>query len=371
MISLRKYLLERHLNALEKSIKIVHAISISAFQPKISVCMPLHNCSASLSDSIMSLESSLSLPHEYIFILDSCTDNTKPILLDLLEKHNIFIENKTTNFLILESHIQLFETYCDYLGIMSSASEYVLEVQSDMFILHKNFDQLMLDQLKSDQKLAIIGGRGCLGIDSIQLYRQSLKCSIVNASNPFSLLKWFVIQAFPTIKKFYLKLFKNKSLHTPPVSISSKSETNDIDELSEFHNTGCAGRLSKDVATLDIHNSSSHLFYSDIVIRGPIMIKKKFVLSVGGFDIHNFFLGFDDIDLCIRLSKKNFRVAYIYINFFSPLELGASRRNKKFFALLCIVYNIYIRSKTPMNLSSKLPYIDGPRKTYHAKQLDQ
>ena len=365
------FLLERHLNVLEQSIKVVYAKSLNPSQPKISVCMPLHNCSTSLSDSIMSLESSLSLPHEYIFILDSCTDGTKPILLDLIKKHNIFIKNKTTGFLILESHRQLFETYCDYLGILSSASEYVLEVQSDMFIHHRNFDQLMLNQLKSDYKLAIVGGRGCLGIDFFQPYSHSLKCSIVNANNPFLLFKWFAIQAFPAIKKFNLNPFKNQTLQIPHVSISSKSKTSDNDEWSKFYNTGCAGRLNEDMAILDNDNSSSHLFYSDIVIRGPIMMKKSSIMHVGGFDIHNYFLGFDDIDLCIKLRKKAFQVAYIYINFFSPLELGVSRKKKKISTLISIIYNIYIRSKIPMILSSKLPNFDGLKRTYYAKHLNQ
>ncbi len=88
--------------------------------------------------------------------------------------------------------------------------------------------------------------------------------------------------------------------------------------------------LSKDIA-LD------KFYIGEICIRGPVVIDKKKLIELKYLDEVNFYLGDDDVNICIRAYNEfNYIVGYVPIEYNSPLYWGSTRKqmnedNKKFF----------------------------------------
>ena len=81
-------------------------------------------------------------------------------------------------------------------------------------------------------------------------------------------------------------------------------------------------------------------------MRGPLLLRKDYYERLGGFNSRAFFLGNDDHDLFIRAKEIGLKVGYSPIFFSSPLNLGSTRKNKKFTSQLFYLFNSLLREKS-------------------------
>ena len=94
---------------------------------------------------------------------------------------------------------------------------------------------------------------------------------------------------------------------------------------------GLIGRCGADVGqAMDVQQRTvlrRQAYLRDICIRGPLALKADRVLALGFLDEHNFHLGEDDHELCLRAYNEHaWRCAFFAIDFFSPFQDGTTRK---------------------------------------------
>lgn len=99
-------------------------------------------------------------------------------------------------------------------------------------------------------------------------------------------------------------------------SLSIKGEWYNQIEGPVGHNYGKPTSLSRD-----------HIYIGQIVNRGPLLLKMSVMREIGFFDeTLPGCIGCDDADACLKVySKFGLRCASCWIEYYSPLEWGASR----------------------------------------------
>lgn len=167
-----------------------------------------------------------------------------------------------------------------------------------------------------------------------------------------SLLSCIILLLFPSfVKRIKSLLRKNSITH----DLNLKESTIDIDEytpsslndallsrpLSVGHDPHNASSQQK--AKLSLHNKRFICDF-DYAIRGPLFINVSLYHILGGFSPDKYFLGYDDIDLCLRAKAHAYNVAYSPIYFSSPKNFGVSRRPRPFKNRLLMIYNLLIRA---------------------------
>jgi hypothetical protein len=76
-------------------------------------------------------------------------------------------------------------------------------------------------------------------------------------------------------------------------------------------------------------NNERPVYIGEVVMRGPICFNRNDLQDLDFLNTSAFFLGYDEIDLCIRafeILKK--RVAFMPIYLYSPAEFGSTRQKK-------------------------------------------
>jgi hypothetical protein len=260
---------------------------------------------------------------------------------------------KTIAVSFFETRIPWYETKCDDFGISVAKSNFIIEIQADMKIKEKDFDQKLLKILSTDDALFAISGRGTHKISELSSSSEQRWKSLEKA--------YFLFRRQMSIKRF---LYKLVSLNSPATSIKkSKEITSNKDLISEifpspqaFENNGRAGFLGTliekvpydgdNLYTRQTESNSGKIWIGETVMRGPLLLRKDYYKKIGGFNTKAFFLGNDDHDLFIRAKDFGLKVGYSPIVFASPLNFGSTRKKKKTVSEIFYHLNSWVREKS-------------------------
>jgi glycosyltransferase involved in cell wall biosynthesis len=284
--------------------------------------MPVFNQEASIESTLHLLSCNLVNSNELILIDDCSEDGTLDKLLQV-SKQVINSSNFTQRITILRSKKQEFETACDFEGFSRSLAPYVLEVQADMQLMDPGFDKRMILALQSDERMLMISGRGTHTFAEVA-------GAYINSPGAVSSSGKTLASNFIAFLKRNLRRAIVKHETGKPQSPQSSSALG-TDFTKDFMKTGRAGRLDHSVETRPqlATEPKNMLYLGQTVMRGPLMVDKAKYLIAGGFDVEKFFLGFDDHELALSSwINHGMRVGYILVDFVSPRDLGATRREK-------------------------------------------
>jgi len=261
--------------------------NLNTSSPKISVVVPVYNKSSIICDVLDSICVNIESTFELI-ILDDCSDDQS-----LMTIKN-FCENRNIQYILLSNEVPLYETACDNIGFAISRGEYLLEIQSDIYIKDKGFDLRMIDAANL-QCISSVSGR-CVH-SWIDLYS--------------SRWKYFKLLISPF---FLIKLITNKSGEG---LIGAKVFDNNI----------------------SMREAPDEIYTGDTNNRGPWMITMKNYKKIGPLDSDHFFLGGDDHDFNYRAKKEGLVAAYVPLCMVTNPSDGSTRqkrvgRNKEIYNLI-------------------------------------
>lgn len=301
------------------------------------------------------------LPLELILINDSSEDATLRKLEEWLNNSRD-VPAHILSISIYTSKKQQFETRCDAFGIEKSNSKFVLEIQADMQIFEKGFDEKMFHAINSRDDLIGLSGRGCHTFKEVRdSYLFSMGAATFDQLTFGKFLK-------NRIRSFLRLVIDNKSHLKNKKDLKARNDEVVFDEdsvfpeISRFRETGRAGKLGEMINfryPIPVAHQNT-IWLSETVMRGPLMLDKHKFLEVSGFDIKRFFLGYDEHDLFMRASMRGYRCGYVPVDFYAPLLVGSSRSKRTFATELAFtrkILYVYFRRKNTsiMTLASKLP----------------
>ncbi len=115
----------------------------------LSINLTIHNKEKILYSVLSGIFKNVTLPFEFIAVLDGCTDESEKILLGFINSHS-HIPNK----IIYANNI--FETRSNNLAAKSSIGDYICIIQDDMVIKEKGFDERMIKPFKAFSDVAAV-----------------------------------------------------------------------------------------------------------------------------------------------------------------------------------------------------------------------
>jgi glycosyltransferase involved in cell wall biosynthesis len=252
----------------------VVSINISDIKPTISVIVPVYNKSKIIEEILNGICTSIKSIFE-IIIIDDCSSD------DSLTKIMNFCKNQDLQYIILRNGAPLFETACDNIGFTISRGDFLLEIQSDIFIKDFGFD-LRLIKAAIQPGISSVSGR-CVH-SWYELFNKKAK-----------FIK-FIISPFFLIKSYFIKT----GIGLMGADIFDKSISLNIDPES--------------------------MYIGDTNNRGPWMITAKNFKILGPLDSDNFFLGGDDHDFNFKAKKKGMVASYVPVNLHSNHGDGSTRQ---------------------------------------------
>lgn len=286
--------------------------------------------------------SEMSFKNFDLIIIDDCsTDGTSAEVVRLLKsisnpKLSSF-NQRARRLASYKSRLSFFKTKCDNFGILKSVTDMIVFIQSDIEITELNFDEKIYSALKSSPDLFMISGRGVANENVVRLE------SLVTRANPIR----------TTIVKLARRVLRVLGRKEPiPASGLSESDREATTELFEsifpneekFISGGTAGWRGQ---LLDLWNqppSSARqyprrIWVGQYVMRGPIAFMRDRYCLLDGFDRSAFFLGFENLDLCLR-ARSNFgwRLGFVPFSFNSPMAWGTTRKKRGFLQMFLIFF---------------------------------
>jgi glycosyltransferase involved in cell wall biosynthesis len=351
MSLLRKSLLSSVIQNLQDNVRIFLEISLSKEKPIHSVVVPVHNASTSISSCLSFILKSCSMNFELIIFLDSCTDNSHCCVKNFAQ--SVPLNTNLVKITVLETCNSAYETFCDAYSIKQAESEYIFEIQSDMFIQDRGFDARVISIMKQNPDIVCLSGRGAMSISNVR--PSQINCCLVGTSWPIAVLS--ILSTHTKIAaKSIKRLFKYFSFKPEVIPNSDRTIINTShynpgkiqdyrQSFLEHGNIFFSPVRSSD--TFALPGSSAPVFLSDYVVRGPLCIHREKYLGLGGLNIYAYFLGYDDVDFCCRANTAGLRSGFTPISYWSPEDLGSSRRRRSIVEKLLLLYNIWIRSYFP------------------------
>jgi len=293
--------------------------------PKISIAIPFYNQERIIARNLKSVIDNLQQVAEILLIDDSSTDYSMRALMDFISSLDATTELKLSSISVFQNRNAQYETYCDAFLFANCNSRYVIEIQSDMQILHKGFDLKLLRAVTSSAHLIAVSARGIEPVSGvIKGYSKTLGS---DRAHSYSIVRYVISRV-----KYQIFSLLKPNVATPPLVRKPESRVlyNEVMD-SEFLTTGYAGRIAskinypvdEDYAQKDV------IFIGETIMRGPIIVDKEKYMAVGGFDSERFFQGYDEHELFIKAYLLlGYRVGYTPIDFSSPLEEGSTRKRR-------------------------------------------
>jgi glycosyltransferase involved in cell wall biosynthesis len=342
--------------------KLISKIAYNSITPKVSIVIPFFNRQKDLKKNLDQLMSVLTIPFELILINDSSEDETLEELLEWQQAQSSS-SHVLVDISLYGSSMQQFETRCDAFGILQSRSNLVLEIQADMYIVEKGFDQRLVDSISSSNDFIAISGRGCHTFEEVY---DSFQSSMGAATFDNMSFLGFLSNRFLAFMRLLVRGqegVKNQFL----AEASDQFEFTELDNLpfpslEIFQLSGKAGKLGQLInSDLKTPDSLSRLIWiGETVMRGPLLIEKNKYLELGGFNIESFFLGYDEHDLFLRASLVGYRCGYVPIDFLSPLKSGTSRARRSWKTEYALTKNLFRIWKNRNTCAITVSYYEKP-----------
>jgi glycosyltransferase involved in cell wall biosynthesis len=217
-----------------------------------SIVLTIHNKEKTIFKIISNiLKYTSTSTRNLIIILDGCNDNTISLVRNIIEN----CHDNSWQFTIIETP-DIWETKANNVGLKIAKTKYVTLVQDDMLIMHKNWDQILLNVFNENDIFAVSG-------------RNSHNFSLNNDT--------FV-----------------------PVEINGRE--------FPFGSVTFLGRLSARFFSLlkpyFIYRFWRPIHLSLIVNRGPLMLRYDLLKEINFLDEDFAPFELDDADMCCRAFKK-------------------------------------------------------------------
>jgi len=257
-----------------------------------TLVMPIFNQEKSIEKILGKICENSEYHFDAILINDGSDDGT---LKKLLRLPKIVKNKKINRIAVVNNNIPIFETACDNQGFKFSKTEFIIEIQSDIYIDDKGFDKKMICAM-NNFNLGAVSGRH---VHNFSLIDPSKKKWL---KYPLSYLKYNILQlekeSFGRIGDKLFKRFK-------------------------------AG--------------GNYCFIGETVARGPWLVRRSDLKSLNYLDEKNFFLGNDDHDYHRRLYQSfNKLVGYVPLSIYSIPGNGSTRKKRA--GINGVVFN-YLKSK--------------------------
>ncbi len=234
--------------------------------------MPVYNQEDAILDIINALEFSTSEDHDLIMVNDGSSDATLERLKEITKIKYSHLREIT----IINNPVPIYETACDNQGFRISKTDYVMEIQADIYINDLGFDSRMINIMEKFNSGGVSG----------------------RLTHGYSLLDEHAARKYPL--RYLKRLLKNDA----------------------------AGLIGDKIENIDT-KYKNEIYQGETIVRGPWLLKKEHLESIGYLDEQNFFLGNDDHDLNRRLREKfNLQYYYVPTNIKSILRNGSTRRKR-------------------------------------------
>lgn len=324
--------------------------------------MPVFEQEKILFRHLTALLKCMTLPFELIIINDASTDDSDAEIQRFI-KYSEEYESSCQSLKYFKTLWPWYETRCDDFAIRESKGKYIIEVQADMLLREKGFDQIFYEMMDCDQSIIALSGRGTHSFESLKPTKDEEKNNAIK-----KIIKSRKVQKILfKLRKERRRLFKNQS-KSPTTCVTEIKKT--VEEFSitletifpsdlSFSKSGSAGFTNSLIDLLPyesvgeinsvISEQKGNIWFGDTVMRGPIVLNKDFYLQINGFNTKAFYLGDDDHDLFLRAKKINKRVGFTPINFASPLNLGNTRKKKTFASKIWRKFHSRIRARARRN----------------------
>jgi glycosyltransferase involved in cell wall biosynthesis len=288
---------------------------------------------------LLSISEMSSKKFDLVIIDDCSTDGTSAEVVRFLEsisnpKLSCF-NQRAGRLASYKSRLSFFETECDNYGILKSETDMIVLIQSDIEITELNFDEKMYLALKSSPDLFMISGRGVADENVVRLE------SLVTRANP---IRTTIVKLARRVLRV---LGRKEPIPAPGLPEADREATTELFESifpyeEKFLSGGTAGWRGQ---LLDLWNQlperqtgyPNKIWIGQYVMRGPIAFMRERYNLLGGFDRSAFFLGFDDLDLCLK-ARSNFgwRVGFVPISFNSPMAWGTTRKKRSYVQMFLV-----------------------------------
>lgn len=251
-------------------IEVLMETVLGQSQPLFSVIMPVYNQRDIIRRNVQAvLDNTSGSEFELIIILDACSDDTEDQIRGLDLDRSLLVR-----VLVLKSRVPMFETACDNLGFFCARGRYLIEVQADIEITERGYNQRLLAPMLTVPAMIGISGRCC-------------HC-------------WA-----PTSEADFIGVVAKRIIlsHNELTNVLQTAQ----DEMS--------------------HVPRNAFFIGETANRGPLMFDAVKLRQVGYLDERNFFLEDSDHDLFKRAYiQRGFLCGYVPIGFNSPVADGSTRK---------------------------------------------
>ena len=327
----------------------------SEFSTKLTLVIPVYNQEEVIFDHLMSYIENLSEPVEIIIINDCSGDRSGEEIERFLDF--LSASKQVIVYRYFRTLIPLFETRCDDFGIRIAKSPWVIEIQADMKIMQKNYDEILIKLMEKNPELAMISCRGVHSSSDLLDGELLIRGREIGDKIEFRFKRMYYFLARTR------RGFINRVCRAPVVQPGGKSTSwantsdtkNKVDwnEIFPHKPTQNAGFLSHKIHMLPHEFEASvaevlelhigKIWKGETVMRGPLVINRRIFVEIGGFSLKAFFQGGDDHELSYRLRKRGFKVAFSPIYFASPPQFGTAYKGRAFHKKLWSQFNAFLR----------------------------
>ena len=290
-------------------------------KPVVTVVVPIFEQEKILFRHLTAILQCMTLAFELIIINDASSDNSDAEIQRFI-RYSEENDNCCQSLKYFKTLWPWFETRCDDFAIRESKARYIIEIQADMLLSDKGFDQILYELIDNDQTIIALSARGTHSFESLKPTKDHTKKSTFQ-----EIIQSRKVQKIRfKLRKEIQSIFKNKNIN----SAEPKTEMNQtITSLNvslrrifpnddSFHKSGSAGFTNNliDLLPYDsvgeinsaINGQKGKIWFGDTVMRGPIILNKDFYLQINGFNTDAFYLGDDDHDLFLRAQNIEKRV---------------------------------------------------------------
>lgn len=314
----------------------------SDIAPISSIVIPVFNQEQIISRILDSLIENLTLPTQLIILVDRSRDFSEQRVLEFFEKmsetSSVRNYSKLVSVDLVISSKTLFETKADNIGFALALGEYVIEIQSDMLIIDPGFDAKLISCLQQNLDLFAVSGRAITSLSAVN------NSEFQRRAKPFSY----------ALKQLLLRFNRRSKENLTPTSMGFTDRLFPTEEIFKVSGlAGWRGNLIDDYSTdpnlipAEVKDLDSRpLYVGEIVMRGPLCFRKSELVALGYLNQDAFFLGYDEIDLCLRAWKfLGKRVGFMPVYLFSPAEWGSTRKRKSFTSRVLLWLRFVVYSK--------------------------
>lgn len=239
-------------------------------EPELSIIIVNYNAEKLLGDCIKSIyESNNTIPFEIIVVDNNSKDNSRSVICENFPEVNWVQNTENKGFAAANNQ-----------GIQISKGKYCMLLNNDTIVFDKALDKLV-NFIDKDEIIGAVGPRILNKDKTLQL---SCRRGLPNAVNSFG---YFT--------RLYKVFPKSKKLGSYTMSYISDEISHEVEALS-----GAA-----------------------------MIVRKNLLEQLKGLD-ENFFMHFEDIDLCLRIGKLGYKLFYVHDSEIIHLKGQSSKlRSKK------------------------------------------